>query len=75
MSAFIPILVAHDATCKKGNELLFHGMANGKETPKKLSEEERIKEEKADIAATAIVVVLVALIGSIGMMLFNLITS
>lgn len=75
MSAFIPIAIVHDATCKKGDELLFHGMANGKKTPKKLSEEERIKEEKADIAATAIAIVLAALIGSIGMLLFSLIAS
>lgn len=77
MSAFIPTLVfvAHNAALKKRNELLFHGMANEKETPKKLSEEERIKEEKADIAATAIAIVLAALIGSIGMLLFSLIAS
>lgn len=75
MSAFIPIAVAHDATCDKGDEWLFHGMAEDKETPKKLSEEECIEEEKADIAATAIVIVIVALISSIGILLFKLITS
>ena len=74
MSAFIPIAVAHDATCDKGDEWLFHGMAEGKETPKKLSAEERIEEEKADLVATTIVVVLVALIG-IGILLFNLIAG
>lgn len=74
MSAFIPIAVAHDATCDKGDEWFFHGMTEGKETPKKLSAEERIEEEKADLVATAIVVVLVALIG-IGILLFNLIAG
>lgn len=74
MSAFIPIAVAHDATCDKGDEWLFHGMAEGKETPKKLSEEERIEEEKADFVSTAIVAGIVALIG-IGILLFKLIAG
>lgn len=30
MSSFIPVAVAHDATCDKGDEWLFHGMAEGK---------------------------------------------
>ena len=27
MSSFIPIVIAHDAICEKGDEWLFHGMA------------------------------------------------
>lgn len=73
MSSFIPIAIAHDALCDKGDEWLFHGMAKGKETPKKLSAEERIEEEKTEIMAAAIVVVFVALIG-IGFGIYYLIT-
>ena len=71
MSAIIGI-VAHDIACKKGDEWVCHGMAEGKETPKRLSEEERIEEEKADFVSTAIVAGIVALIG-IGILLFDLI--
>lgn len=74
MSSFIPIAIAHDATCDKGDEWLFHGMAEDKKTPKKLSEEERIEDEKAELVATAIVAGIVVLIG-IGILLFKLIAG
>lgn len=71
MSSFIPIAVAHDATCKKGDEWLFHGMAEGKEDPK--GESDPITLEEIEDAKTGCVVFCVMLLIGIGFGIYYLI--
>ena len=72
MSEFISIAVAHDATCKKGDEWLFHGMAEGKEDPK--GESDPITEEEIEDAKIGCVVFCIMLLVGIGFGIYYLIT-
>lgn len=72
MSAFIPIAVAHDATCEKGDEWLFHGMADDKEDPK--GESNTITEDEIEDAKTGCVVFCIMLLVGIGFGIYYLIT-
>ena len=72
MSAFIPIAVAHDATCEKGDEWLFHGMADGKEDPK--GESNTITEDEIEDAKIGCVVFCIMLLVGIGFGIYQLIT-
>lgn len=72
MSSFIPIAVAHDATCKKGDEWFFHGMAEGKEDP--TGESDAITEEEIEEAKTGCAVFFIMLLAGIGFGIYYLIT-
>ena len=55
MSEFIPIAVAHDATCKKGDEWLFHGMAENKEDLR--GESRHLKDINARVAFIPVIAI------------------
>lgn len=64
----LPLIVAaHDTICKKGDEWLFHGMADGKEDSKSESStttEKEIEDTKTDCIVYGIVLlILTALLG------------
>jgi len=65
--SFPLIAAAHDATCKKGGEWLFHGMAKNKEDQK--GESDAIAKDEVEDAKTDCIVygttllVLIALLG------------
>lgn len=71
MSAFISIFAAHDATCKKGDECLFHGMAEYKEDPKE--ESDAITEDEIEEAKTGCVVFCIMVLAGIGFGIYYLI--
>ena len=64
MSTIIPIVVAHDSTCEKGDEWIFHGMAEDKEDPK--GESDPITEDEIEEAKTGCVVFCIMLLFGIG---------
>ena len=72
MSEFIPIAVAHDATCKKGDEWLFHGMAEDKEDPK--GESDPITEEEIEDANIGCVAFCIMILVGIGFGIWYFIT-
>lgn len=72
MSSFIPIAVAHDATCKKGDEWFFHGIAEDKEYPK--GESDHITPEEIEDAKTGCVVFCIMLLVGIGFGIYYFIT-
>lgn len=72
MSSFIPIVIAHDATCKKGDEWLFHGMAEDKEDPK--GEADTITEVEIEDAIIGCVMFCIMLLVGIGFGIYYLIT-
>ena len=71
MSAFIPIAVAHDANCKKGEEWLFHGMAEGKEDPR--GESDAITEDEIEDAKIGCALFCIMIIVGIGFGIYYLI--
>lgn len=72
MSAFIPIAVAHDSTCEKGDEWLFYGMADDKEDPK--GESDAITEDEIEDAKIGCVVFCIMFLIGIGFGIYYLIT-
>lgn len=73
MSSFIPIAIAHDAICDKGDEWLFHGMAKDKKDPK--GESDPITEEEIEDAKIGCVVFcIMLLLFGIGFVIYYLIT-
>ena len=54
MSGIIPIAVAHDASCKKGDEWLFHRFAKGKKDPN--GESDAITKDEVEDAKTDCIV-------------------
>ena len=64
MSSFIPIAVAHDATCEKGDEWLFHGMAKDKEDQK--DESDTITEDEVEDSKIGCIVFCIMLLVGIG---------
>lgn len=73
MSSFITTAIAHDATCKKGDEWLFHGMAEGKEDLK--GESDPITEEEIEAVKIGCIVLCIILeILGIGFGIYYLIT-
>lgn len=69
MSSFITTAVAHDATCEKGDEWIFHGMAEGKEDPKGESDPITLEE-----AIAGCVVFCIMLLFGIGFGIYHLVT-
>ena len=61
---FIPVAIAHDATCKKGKEWMFHGLPkeNHDHLDPKLPDESK---EEAVASIIAIIVTLTLFIGGI----------
>ena len=72
MSAFIPIVIAHDATCDKGDEWLFHGMAEDKEDSR--SESDPITEDEIEDANIGCAMFCIMLLVGIGFGIYYLIT-
>lgn len=72
MSAFISIVVAHDTTCKKGDEWFFHGMADDKEDSK--YESDSITEDEVEDARIGCVMFCIMLLIGIGFGIYYLIT-
>lgn len=62
--SFIPVAIAHDATCKKGEEWVFHGFPkeNYKHLDPKLPDESK---EEAIASIIAIVTIMTLFIGGI----------
>ena len=62
--SFIPVAIAHDATCEKGKEWMFHGFPkeNYKHLDPKLPDESK---EEACACIIAIVIIMTLFIGSI----------
>ena len=72
MISFIIPAVAHDSTCKKGDEWIFHGMAAGKENPK--GESDPITEDDIADAIIGCAVFCIALLVGIGYGIYYFIT-
>ena len=72
MCSFIPIAVAHDATCEQGDEWIFHGMAKDKEDPK--GESNTITEDAVENAKTGCIVFCIMLLVGIGFGIYYFIT-
>jgi hypothetical protein len=70
--SFINIAIAHDATCKKGDEWLFHGMKRFKEDPK--GESAPITEDEIEEVIGCCIVFCIILIVGIGFGIYYLIT-
>ena len=68
----ITIAIAHDATCDKGDEWLFHGMAEDKEDPK--GESSTITEDEIEDAKIGCVLFCIMIIIGIGFGIYHLIT-
>ena len=69
--SLISIAIAHDATCEKGDEWLFHGMAEGKEDTN--CESNTITKDKIEDAKTGCVVFCIMLLVGIGFGIYYLI--
>lgn len=67
MSAIIPIVMAHDITCEKGDEWVCHWMAEDKKDPKGKSDaitEDEIEDAKTECLAYCIgFLVIIGLLG------------
>ena len=72
MNGFITVAIAHDATCEKGDEWLFPGMAAVKEDPK--GEFDPVTEDEIEDAKTGCVVFCIMLLVGIGFGIYYLIT-
>lgn len=72
MSSFIPIVIAHDATCEKDDEWLFHGMAEDKEDSK--GESDPITPDEIEDAKTGCVVFCIMLLVGIGFGIYYFLT-
>lgn len=70
--SFINIAIAHDATCKKGDEWLFHGMAKDKKDPK--GESDPITEDEIEDAKIGCALFCIMIIVGIGFGIYYLIT-
>lgn len=66
MSSFIPIAIAHDATCDKGDEWLFHGLAKDKKAPK--GESNPVTKDEAEDAKTECIAYCIAFLVLMGLL-------
>lgn len=73
MDGFITVAIAHDATCKKGDEWVFHGMSADKETDYEGEEDKPITEEEIEDAKIGCFLFIVAVLAGIGFGIYYLI--
>ena len=71
MDGFITVAIAHDATCKKGDEWVFHGMSADKETDGEGGKP--ITEEEIEDAKIGCFLFIVAVLVGIGFGIYYLI--
>ena len=72
MNGFITVAIAHDTTCEKGDEWLFHGMAEDKEDPK--GESDAITEDEIEDAKISRAMFCIMLLVGIGFGIYYFIT-